>query len=166
MSQGHEPDSLTFTKRFTATDCFWIRPCVKPAPTHVYPITTNDLNQVPRQAFGHIKKGIPAMFLRIYCFYESILSGWTNVLCLSPEMERVQERRTAFLWPMETIPPLGAKGLHPYQPIKEPPLPHRLREAKVCRAIWKYYDCVRKAFSHFDRHSLLHKEALSVLYKW
>lgn len=86
--------------------------------------------------------------------------------------ESIQDGRETLLWPMETIPPLGTEGPHPHQPAA--PLPWKNPQCHTgwkrpnrpfCKATWKYYDCIRKAFTHFDRHSQLNKEALSAPYK-
>lgn len=79
-----------------ATDCFCIRPCVKPAPSHVYPITTNDLTWAPKQACGHINNGILFCFAaRIYCFYETVSLAFDILLAGQPFCVYSMNRR----WP-------------------------------------------------------------------
>lgn len=167
--QVHEPDGLTSADRFTATHCFCIRPRVQTsAPLHVYPITANDLPQSRQRAIWtyeasgiSLNSSARSLLLlmkqsRFFFFLYLLAASMCCVLLLDCRAPRTGEQPHRDPW--RRFPPLGARRLHPCRTVTKAAVPHRLRGAKSCRATPKYYDWVRKAFTHLDR---LNKEALS-----
>lgn len=155
---------------------------MKAAPSHVYPITTNHLTWAPKQACGHINNGIAASF----CCYDLLLlwnhqpcfdilwldkcsvfipriavgpgkpAGWKRNLTVTHGDDSSTGNQRASPIPTSSFTPMKNHQYH--TGWKRPKRP-------FCKATWKYYDCVHKAFTRFDKHSRLNKEALSALHK-
>lgn len=129
------------------------------APSHVYPIISNDLTWAPKQACGHINNGIPAP---IYYFYESVslvltsfcldkrfvfiswIDQWARKVSRTGEKPYCDPWRRLLLWELKgfTCTNQHEKKQQCHTGWERPKWPFR-------KATWKYYDCVRKSFPSF-----------------
>lgn len=114
---------------------------MKPAPSHVYPITTNDLTWAPQQACGHIKMEILLSFAAgIYCLYETVslapTSFWLDkCFVFIPQTPKLPGRESSHAVTHGDDSSAGNRRASPVPtgsstPMKKPPMPHRLKEAK------------------------------------
>lgn len=114
----------------------------------------------------------------IYCFYETVSLASTSLwldkwfVFIAPSSKASMSGEQPYCDPWRRFLRWELKGftrtnqqLHSHEKSSNATQVERGQKRPFCKATWKYYDCVHKAFTHFDRHSWLNKEALSALPK-